>query len=926
MDCLDLAQLERLAGDGSPEANPSPTSAHVEACSTCRDRLAEIRANLRLAGRIGALGPGGGDDSARPAPGAQTDPPTWSPAQEAHSSARRHLLPPDAFPGYDVLREIHRGGQGLVYQAIQKSTRRKVAIKVIREVHFADAADHARFAREVQILGQLKHPGIVTIHDSGAVDGRPFLVMDYIPGKHLDAWVADLKSSSRNPRDHLRAVLRLFATVCAAVHAAHRRGIIHRDLKPSNIRVDHEGQPHVLDFGLAKVAGAPEHSHARAMTMTGVFVGSLPWSSPEQAEGVPSKIDIRTDVYSLGVVLHQLLTDRFPYDVTGPMRQVLDRIQGQEPASPRTLVPAIDDELESIILTCLAKDRERRYQSAGELERDLRRYLAGESIEARRRSGWYFVRTALRRRRVHLAVAAGFIAIVGLASTLTVAWTLLITLLVAQAALATAWRRAARERDRALAAETRARGVVRFLKDVFAMGNPLSERRASSGLAPRRPAPLYAGRSGHPPSVVELLPAALQWLDGLQLDPLLDAEIRHLLGTTLADMGRFDDAIAQIRAAAAARSRICGPNSIETLDSRRRLVDALLLRGNKEEALAQSRDAYERLRRTHGAENPMTLAFATLAAQALEKCCRADEAIELLRHATDAAAANGADRDQIVLRRLDLARALTEGNRSLESLKMADECLSELSTGPEAPRLYARAVDVRAQALFNLGRFREAEDASRKAVRAFAREFGPDHPLTAFQMIHLARNVSERGDLREALRIAKVSLEYQRRAGGDEHPWTYRAERCVVRQWVRLGIEAPRAEAMARHAAAGFARLYSPHHEATLYARDAHALALQRQGRLDEAEAILRDNVRIGAQTVGGWWYARHLESLGLCLADQGRFAEAEEQLVAARQRVEQWLGADAEPAQQMARHLTRLCEQRCAAEPGDGLDQRAAA
>lgn len=332
-----------------------------------------------------------------------------------------HGLPPgiptDSIPGYEIIREIHRGGQGVVYQAIQKATRRKVAIKVVREGPFAGSSERARFDREVQILGQLNHPNIVAIHDSGSVAGSFYFVMDYISGHSLDAW-----AKSNTPS--IDQILKMFTTVCEAVSAAHLRGVIHRDLKPSNIRVDGGGQPHILDFGLAKVAGeAGSASRLEMMTMTGQFIGSLPWASPEQADGTPERIDIRTDVYSLGVILYQLLTGRFPYDVVGNMRDVLDNILKAEPARPSTVRRQINNEVETIVLKCLSKDRERRYQSAGELARDIHRYLTGDPIEAKRDSGWYVISKTLRRYRPHVAVGAAFLMLlIGAAAALTYLW------------------------------------------------------------------------------------------------------------------------------------------------------------------------------------------------------------------------------------------------------------------------------------------------------------------------------------------------------------------------------------------------------------------------------------------------------------------------------------------------------------------------
>ena len=298
----------------------------------------------------------------------------------------------------------------MVYRAIQQATERDVAIKVMREGPFSGPADKARFDREVHILGQLNHPNIVTIHDRGEAAGHFYYTMDYISGQPLDAYMAAGEHS-------VAESLRLFAKICDAVNAAHLRGVIHRDLKPSNIRIDESGEPYVLDFGLAKVAMID--SEAAPMTMTGQFVGSMPWASPEQAEGSPSLIDLRTDVYSLGVILYQMLTGKFPYVVVGNMRDVLDQIVKAEPVRPSTHRREINDEVETIVLKCLSKERERRYQSAGELARDVLCYLSGEPIEAKRDSSWYVLRKTVRRYRGPVAVAVAVLVLLagGLVAT-----------------------------------------------------------------------------------------------------------------------------------------------------------------------------------------------------------------------------------------------------------------------------------------------------------------------------------------------------------------------------------------------------------------------------------------------------------------------------------------------------------------------------
>lgn len=323
-------------------------------------------------------------------------------------------LASDAIPGYDIVREIHRGGQGVVYQAVQKTTQQKVAIKVMHGGPFASVTERQRLEREVRILATLNHPNIVRVYDSGEVQGAFYYVMDYVSGHGLDTYIA----AGPHP---IERTLGLFTTICSAISAAHLKGVIHRDIKPSNIRVDADGVPHILDFGLAKLSAESAvggRDPRAAMTMTGQFVGSLPWASPEQAGGIPDQVDIRTDVYSLGVILYQMLTGKFPYQVIGNMRDILDNILKAEPAKPSTVRRQINDEVETIVLKCLAKEKERRYQSAGELGRDVQRYLTGEPIEAKRDSGWYMISKTIRRHRVPFAagaVVAGLTVVFGIA-------------------------------------------------------------------------------------------------------------------------------------------------------------------------------------------------------------------------------------------------------------------------------------------------------------------------------------------------------------------------------------------------------------------------------------------------------------------------------------------------------------------------------
>ncbi|MBN2562225.1 MAG: protein kinase [Phycisphaerae bacterium] len=412
-ECPTIEELERLAGNEIQEREAARIRTHLASCVRCLQQYDECVTNRRFAHELrGALG-----DSRRLSLQSGV-------ARAASTPARSSTPSMPMIEGYDLVREIHRGGQGVVYEAVQTATRRRVALKVLLGGPFAGALSKRRFEREVELAASLRHPNIVTIHDSGITSGSYYLAMDYVEGLRLDQSVcrprqaaagtpnvAVPESGGKPPAfPAVSDILRRFQTICEAVNYAHQRGVIHRDLKPSNILVDAEGQPRLLDFGLAKhlEEGKAEISRA-TVSIEGQVIGTLAYMSPEQARGETRAVDIRSDVYSLGVILYELLTGEMPYEVCGPLDATLSNIASAEPRRPSAISREIDDEVETIVLKALAKDRERRYQTAGDLARDIGRYLDGDTIEAKRDSKLYVLRKALRRYRVPVVVAASFV-------------------------------------------------------------------------------------------------------------------------------------------------------------------------------------------------------------------------------------------------------------------------------------------------------------------------------------------------------------------------------------------------------------------------------------------------------------------------------------------------------------------------------------
>ena len=305
---------------------------------------------------------------------------------------------------YRVLEEVARGGQGVVMRAIDTQSRQQVALKRLICGAFSAERDLERFRRELAILERLEHPGIVRLIELIEHEGLPVLVFEWVDGLPADKWAEQLPAAGR-----VEAILRAFMTTCEAVQHAHERGVVHRDLKPSNILVEAPGQPHVLDFGIARLTDDQDTQ----LTQTGEFLGSPPFSSPEQLTGGTRVLDARTDVYSLGSILFLQLTHRLPIDTmndpVGPAHAVLTRT----PARPSTLVPELPKGVDDILLEALCKEPEWRYASAQELRDDVGRLLSGQRVRANPRSLRRAVLRLIRRQRavIALSVALAFVAV-----------------------------------------------------------------------------------------------------------------------------------------------------------------------------------------------------------------------------------------------------------------------------------------------------------------------------------------------------------------------------------------------------------------------------------------------------------------------------------------------------------------------------------
>ena len=484
--------------------------------------------------------------------------------QDAQSDGQAAL--PEQIGEFRVLRRLGEGGMGVVLEAEQQSPKRQVALKILRGGIVTQ--EQARmFRREIQSLALLSHPGIASIYASGTTaDGQQWFAMELVRGRTLREWLA-----ARPPldRDELSVRLQLFLATCDAVAYAHQRGVIHRDLKPSNILVVEDEaplRPKVLDFGLARITES-DVAAASLQTQVGRIQGTLYYMSPEQAAGNAAAIDLRSDVYSLGVVLYQLLTGELPYDFqSGELFASLRAIAEQEPRRLRSAWPSalrLDVDLETIVAKALAKAVDARYASVHALADDLRRYRAQQPIQARPASTAYQLQKLLARHRLVSALLA----------------TLLLALLGFSIGIARQARIAAQERDRAQQEAAAAQRAANMMVDLFALSDPMQRRDAQ------------------PISAEAVLEAGVEQLQSSQQqDPLLRARLLDALGRSFVNLSRYDRAEPLLREALALREQHLPAAHADLARSRSSLARMLFQLGRYEEADPLARQALDALR------------------------------------------------------------------------------------------------------------------------------------------------------------------------------------------------------------------------------------------------------------------------------------------------------------------------------------------
>jgi len=848
--------------------------------------------------------------------------------------------PPGESPGtvvgpYTLVRPIGEGGMGIVFLAEQdRPVRRQVALKIVRP-GMDTRQVLTRFEAERQALARMDHPNIATVLDAGTTDaGRPYFVMELVQGEPITRYCDDRRLT-------VRQRLELFAAVCQGVQHAHQKGVIHRDLKPSNVLVtiyDGNPVPKIIDFGLAKATGQ-KLTDSTLVTQMGFVLGTPEYMSPEQTQPGQLDVDTRSDVYSLGVLLYELLTGTAPLrrnltaetNVLDFLREVretepprpsarlaadadLPTIAADRGTEPKRLVAQVRGELDWITMRCLEKDRARRYSTAEALAQDVGRHLRDEPVEASPPGAGYRMRKFASRHRRVLATAAAFaLLLVGGAAVST--W---------QAVRATAERddkvkalqAEAEQREQAVAEKGRAdeeAAIARAVED-FLRKDLLSQADIGNQTA--------AGGRNRNVTVRELLDRAAERVeDRFRGQERTEAAIRHTLGSAYRGLGEYPESLKHFTRALDLRRQKLGDEHPETLETMGELALLHRDRGHYDEARPLMEKAVEIRRASLGPDHPSTLTAMHNLGSIYRDLSRYDDAERLFAQVLDARrATQGPDHEETLLAMNNSALlALTRGRFqdaepllkhvvagfgatlgpdhpfTLSCTNNLAGCYMELRRPDDAEPLYRRVYEVRRakqgdshpDTLFALnyiglilqarGRLLEAEPVLRQVLDSRRKRLGEDHPDTLTSMSNLGIVLNDLLKHDEAEALLKQALAGRRARLSPDDPDISRSLNNLAGVYRDTGRFAD-AEPLYREAAAGAKRkLTLKHPQTRLYVLN-HIEVCGHLGKLDAAEAELRglaDFTR-GAAGPESPAYAGMLARLAQNLLEQKKYADAE--------------------------------------------------
>ncbi len=836
----------------------------------------------------------------------------------AGSDAREGIADPPVrqIGDYTIRRVIGSGGMGIVYEAEQQHPRRVVALKVMR-AGMASPAVQRRFEYEAQLLARLRHPGIAQIYEAGThTPDRGALAPGDDPSP-IQYYAMEMVPEARTLTEHARAHglnvrerLELLAKVCDAVHHGHSKGVIHRDLKPANILVDVSSgaaQPKVIDFGVARAQDAG--AERTMQTQAGVLIGTPQYMSPEQIAADPGAVDTRSDVYALGLILYELLSNKLPYELAHLSLHEAARVVREytptrlsRATSGGTSGGSVRGDIETIVSKALEKSPDRRYQSAADLAADIRRFLNNEPIMARPPSVTYQLRVLARR---HKAIAAGVV--IGAISLVGAAG-----LSAAYARSELAQRHKAEDaRNAAQQQFVRAQRVTQYLKDMLTTVDP---RQAQ----------------GKEPTVRDLLDvAAAKAPASLKDDPVSCGNVQVAFGQTYYQLGEYALAREQFERAHENWSAALGPEHIETLNARSLTGITLAALGKPGEAEAVFREALASQKRVLGLEHADTLATMSNLALVLQDQGKLEESEKLARESLEIKRGlMGPGDPEVLATMMNLADLLESQGKLEEAREQAEAAAAACAQhlGPKHPStLTARSI--LASALEGVGEIEQAERVLSEVITIRTEVLGAGHPDTLTSRNLLSIILDRQGKTAEAEALARENLAQARERLGAEHPTslTYQSNlanflRTIVEK-AKVGGEvvphdAPRlveARELLEDAIGKRTKLEGPDSIGVQSARNNLAIVLENQGRFEEAESVHRSVVESFDRTLPADHFLRFAarKNLGECLVDQGKLDDAEPMLLSAYDDLKRVLGADQDRTRGAAKALEKLYSKR---------------
>ena len=779
-----------------------------------------------------------------PPPGGRTEPPdpeapTLLGAEDRPQPVRRPG--PIRIPNYRILELLGAGGMGEVWAAEQEQPiQRRVALKVIK-LGMDSREIVARFQYERRALALMSHPSIAAVYEAGTTsDGRPYFAMEYVAGEPITDYCDRYGLG-------VRERLELFLKVCDGVQHAHQKGIIHRDIKPSNVLVtiqDQEAVPKIVDFGLAKAISQPMTQETRH-TAIGSILGTLEYMSPEQFELTGLDVDTRTDIYSLGVLLYELLVGSVPFEKGAPGAKHLDEmrrvIREEDPAKPSArlstihgtatggapagdedhaaLVKRIRGDLDWIALKALAKDRTRRYETANALAMDVRRHLANEPVLARPPSAVYKAGKFVRRHRV------------GVAAGLAVALAIVAGSIGTTAGLLRALRA---ERQANLEAET-ARQVSDFLVDLFRVAEP--DRAQGETITARQLLDEGSRRISHE----------------LRQQPMTRARLMSTMGTVYRLLGLYEESRDLLEDSLEMRRSQVGDDSLEVADSLAALAALDMLEGRYDSARARAEQAVAIREDRGGPQSPELADAVTLLGWILANQGQHAAARPLFERGLD-------------IRRATLAEESTAVAESHHGLGFSH---------------------------WRSGEYDLAEGSLRLALETYERVFGPEDSRISGVLNDLAALYQETGRDRAALPLLERALTIKERVLGPRHPDVASSLNNLAIAYDRDERPAD-AEPLFKRALNIIEEAHGAGHESTAVALGNVAWITYRRGESAAAEALYEEAYATFLRTVGRVHrnVAILMQDWSVLYSDQGRFEEAERLLVEAAEIWEVTVGA----------------------------------